>query len=202
MDILVIVIFGFFITIYSILLTNVFNQEIEKIATYYYGEPLLSTVWNILSSYVFLTPFVFIAIFITLIYYGTDSGSAAIIAQIGTIELLIMMRFLLNPTWDYPFIKPKPNESFINAIKSYKERMHSMFFSFISLFWIIIVLFFIAIMANWSYEIESRFIPQGLDGMQIFAILFSYTISLLIFTLCSEWMISRWMPIEQTFKNT
>jgi hypothetical protein len=206
-DILVIIFFGFLFIAYVCIQIQVFNDEIERISLYHTpqsknnitGEPYLKKCRKVIDSYLRLSIFVFIPIYATLIFDGVSNPSTAmIIAQIGTIGILIMMRILLNPTWDHPFVKPKCDERIIDSIKVFKERVFSLFFAFISITWIIVILLFFSTIGLNFQAVLNRVTPPDLNGIILVILLFSYIVSLTILTLIVEWILSKWKPILQT----
>jgi hypothetical protein len=206
-DILVIIFFGFLFIIYASAQILFFNEEIDKISLYHTlksknsstGEPFLKKCRKVINVYLRLSIFVFIPIYATLIFDGVSNPStAAIIAQIGTIGILIMMRILLNPTWDHPFVIPKHGERITDAIKVFKERVFSLFFAFISITWIIVILLFFSTIGYNPQAVLSRVTPPDLTGIMLGILLLGYVISLIILTFIVERLLSRWIPILQT----
>lgn len=199
-DFIIIIFFGLIITLFTTILIAVLNEEIEKIATYHTREKYVKRCKNILGSYFKMSLFVFIPIYITLFFYGINPGLALLFSQVGTVEFLVMMRILLNPTWDYPFVKPKFNENLVCIVKNFKERILSLFFSFISITWVISILFYISFMMNSNFNDRSRFVPSDLDGVSLLALIISFIGSLVVFTLLTEFFLSKGIPVDQTLE--
>ncbi|MGD1005235.1 MAG: hypothetical protein ABR887_07420 [Methanoregulaceae archaeon] len=209
LDFIDILMFGFVLILYVGLLILTIDVGMTKLATYHTpktqyninGEPFGVKFWRVLIVYAFLSLIIFIAIIITLRFSGiTNVAASLLVAQMGTVVLLILMRLLLNPTWDHSLIKLKPEEKPEVTIKLFKERIFSLFFSYVCITWIVFMLYLlVSIGGNVQLsEAINYFIPPDLDLNAIIMLTVSYAASLFVLALVTELFLLRSLPIVQT----
>lgn len=198
---------GFLILLGTLFIFGI-NEALSRLAIYHapktqyncHGEPFYIKVWKVFTFYVFLSIFFFVAILVTMRFSGiTNLDGAVISSEIGTIFLLIIIRLLLNPTSDIHLKGIYPKESREGAIKIFKERIVSLFFSYLCITWMIFILY---LLVNIGVNIRTSldyFVPPDLfDLSSISLVFFSYIISLFVLTLITEGFLRWRLPIDQT----
>jgi hypothetical protein len=197
---------GFLILLGTLFIFGI-NEALSRLAIYHspktryncHGEPFYIKVWRVFTLYVFLSIFFFVAILVTMRFSGiTNLAGAVISSEIGTIFLLIIIRLLLNPISDIYLKGIYPKESREGAIKIFKERIVSLFFSYLCITWMVFILY---LLVNIGVSIQislDYFVPSDLfDLSSISLLFFSYVISLLILTLITEGFLRWCLPIDQ-----
>ncbi len=200
---------GFLVEVGMLFILSI-NEVLSRLAIYHSpktqnnvnGEPFLLKVWNVLITYVFLSLFFFVAILVTMRFSGiTNLDGSVISSEIGTIFLLIVIRWLLNPTETASLQRSYPKEKAKDAIKIFKERIVSLFLSYICITWIIFVLYLIVNIAGGvSFQTSiNYFVPNDLFQPGSLLMLFiSYSVSLIFLTLITEAALRWFVPIDQT----
>jgi hypothetical protein len=198
---------------YSVMFILGISEAFTKLATYHTpksktclnGEPFRTKLWKVFWVYIFLSIFFFFAIVVTMKFSGaTNLNSNYITAEIGTLFLLILVRLSLNPVSDYTLKRIFPKESPENALRIFKERISSLFFSYITITWMVLFFYLLShISGTVSSQSETNFIPSDLQPGDIYFLLITYIISLLILTVVSEFYLRWRLPIDQTpWNNT
>lgn len=177
------------------------NHAISDLELYYtpktrqneIGEPFGVRCLRVLTSYTILTLPLFTAIVISLKFSGiTELAPIYLTAMIGTPVILIGVRLLLNPT-ERLSIRYTRGE-----VDLFRERIHSLFFSYISITWIIFILSILEKTAlGVTFEtILGNFVMKP-DMESFISITSGYVISLIILTIVSEAILMRLSPIVQ-----
>jgi hypothetical protein len=192
------------------------DDVISKLATYHTpksksnkdGESFGIKFWRVLIAYAFLTLIFSFAIVISLRFSGITAGPAIVlVAPIGTLTFLIIMRLLLNPTWDHPIVKLKPREKLEDVIKLFKERIFSIFFSYVCITWIVFILYLlVCIGSNIPFQESINYFFPSLPSLAPSTELFSdiltlfaaYVVSLFTLAFFAEIFLLRSLPIIQT----
>lgn len=207
-EIFIILFYGFFIILYTAISIIIFNKESEKIAEFPANKTYIERWKTVLPSYILLSIFVFPPIYLALVFYKIELDLALIISQVGTVEFIIIMRLMLNPTKGRPSLFTSDiNNLSMDQIKNLKERFLSLFFSFIAISWFIIILFFVSVSLSISFHLpignNMAFIPKDLNdpstaGFILLLLIGSYLISIAIISLLVEYYLQKTIPIHQT----
>ena len=197
-----------FLILFGMLFILCINEGMSRLAIYHSpksrnncnGEPFYRKFFEVLMIYIFLSLFFFVAILVTMRFSGiTNLDGSIIVSEIGTLFLMIMIRLLLNPTSEHLVKKIYPNESTAIAIKIFKERIISLFFSYLCITWIIFSLYLLVKISE-GVTFQSSvgyFIPTDFPDA-IFFIIITYGVSLFVLTLVTEIYLRLLLPFEQT----
>jgi len=204
-DIVVTLVMAAIYIAFMFVIITIFNDELGKLSLYHTpktknnsnGEPFFTKCKKIIKVYLRLSIFIFVPIYATLVFDGmSNPDTIVMIAEIGTIAILIVSRILMNPTWDHPIIREnKNNEKLIESVLLFKERIFSLFFAFISITWIFL---FLLLISTIGQPEVMPLVPKDIVGATLLILLIDYIISLVIIAIITEKALFEWQPIVQT----
>jgi hypothetical protein len=201
------------------------NDNLTKLGKYHTqktrynsdGEDFILKVIKVFAIYVSLFPLVCFSIYITLKFLpfsNTQIGYQGIITltPLFSIVFLIVMRFLMNPTWDNveKVLKIRGRESDYESIKKvaevFKERILTFFSSYISLTLIVFVLYAII---EWYIVVQHPSeLPNAMNSIVSInnlpdpdtasALIKTYFSVLIFFMVAFEILLWIYVPIIQT----
>ncbi len=203
-------------------------DKISKLAIYHEpktrncdsGEPFFHKIIKVFWYYLCLTPFVFLSIYISLKFIQIISTSSldqiknqntslALLTPTIALIFLFLMRWLMNPTYSklHSFLKIRSkspvNKDTEKMAEIFKERVHSLFSSYICMTLIISLFFITATIATsviardlsfFSNTMTSLF-STSLTGDMVIESLILFIISLAILTIIIEVILLTEFPI-------